>query len=320
MRLSIIIPMFNSQKTIRRAIKSCLVGDSSNIEIILVDDGSTDSTVKVVKETFKKEIDSGIIKIINSDHGGAGNARNIGIQISVGKWIIFLDSDDEFVNFDYIKADVAQVDESITILNYTSNPVRNRKQVVYGRDYIFDNLGLSNDTKKNWDSGPVFKCYRRKFLIKNKINFPLDIKIGEDLIFNLQCLLLNSKILTKKRYMYRIHEEKDSITHKIISKYIISDAVNLVQRVLQFNIKNKLKQEFIAKNFIAVLIRFLKSKADIAVIINSLIKYKRILPLKKSFMSFLELYNSLNIYKVLIAWIIWIDPNILRVILYKTKR
>lgn len=317
MKLSIIVPMFNSQKTIKRAITSCLIGNLNDIEIILVDDGSTDSTVEIVKESFKKEVDLGIIKIINSNHGGAGNARNIGIKESKGTWVIFLDSDDEFVNFNYIKTDLIKLEKSITILNYTLNPIKNKNHVVYGDDYISDNLGLSNDSKKSWDSGPVFKCYRRNFIIKNDIKFPTDIKIGEDLVFNLRCLLLNPKILTKNRDIYKIHEEKDSITHKIVSNFIIKDAVTLVRRVLQFNIESQLKEEFVAKNFTAVLVRFIKSETDTATIIRYLIGYKTIFAIKNSFITFLKLHKSLNFAKALIAWIIWINPSTLKMILHK---
>lgn len=320
MLLSIIIPMFNSKNTIRRAIKSCLVGNLTDTEIILVDDGSTDSTVNVVNKSFKQEIDSNIIKIINSDHGGAGNARNIGIQNSKGIWIIFLDSDDEFINLENVKKDITSLDKSITILNYTPNFVRYGKSILYGKEYISDNLGLSNDNKKNWDSGPVYKCYKKSFLEKNNIKFPKNIKIGEDQVFNLQCLLKNSKVLTKRRYMYQIHEEKNSITHKIIPFSIVSDATTLVKRVLQFDITNDLKEKFIAKNFILVLVRFLKSNAENTTIIEALISYKKIFPIKKSFLIFCELHSVLNPFKIFIAWITWVNPKILKLIFHKVKK
>lgn len=319
MILSIIIPMFNSEKTIKRAINSCLINDLNNMEIILVDDGSTDSTISIVEKSFKKEIDSEVIKIINSHHSGAGAARNKGIQLANGNWIIFLDSDDEFIKFNHIKEDLIKIDKSVTILNYTLNPIKSDQHIVCGEKYISDNLGLNNDNKKNWDSGPVFKCYRRNFLNKNNIKFPLDIKIGEDLVFNLRCLLLNPKILTENRSMYRIHEEKNSLTHKIIPNFIVSDAIKLVREILRFDIDNKLKNEFIAKNYIAVLVRFLKSKTNITTIIYSLMRYKKNFHLKDSLMSFLKLHNSLTFYKVLIGWIIWINPSILKIILYGRK-
>ena len=87
--VSVIIPVYNRADTIKRAIDSVLCQTYENLELILVDDGSTDGTVDVIK-TFQDER----VRMICQEHGGANKARNIGIAEARGEYIAFQDSDD----------------------------------------------------------------------------------------------------------------------------------------------------------------------------------------------------------------------------------
>ena len=88
-KVSIIIPVFNSEKYIENCIKSILGQDYKNVEIIIINDGSTDNSVKIIKQ-----INSDKIKLINQKNNGPSSARNNGIKNASGEWIMFLDSDD----------------------------------------------------------------------------------------------------------------------------------------------------------------------------------------------------------------------------------
>jgi glycosyltransferase involved in cell wall biosynthesis len=91
---SIIIPMYNRERFIARAINSCLKQDFENFEIIVVDDGSTDGSVDVVKGYTDPRI-----KLICHDvNRGVGPARNTGVDAATGEWVVFLDSDDELLS------------------------------------------------------------------------------------------------------------------------------------------------------------------------------------------------------------------------------
>ena len=85
--ISIIIPMYNSEKYIEKCIESILNNLYKNFEIIVVDDGSTDDSIKIVKKYTN-------IKLLYSNHAGPGSARNVGIENASGDFIFFLDSDD----------------------------------------------------------------------------------------------------------------------------------------------------------------------------------------------------------------------------------
>lgn len=91
MEVSVIIPVYNREKTIRRCLMSVLTQTLKPLEIILIDDGSTDKTIKIAEE-----ISSSII-IIKQNHKGAQAARNLGILNAKGEYIAFLDSDDEWL-------------------------------------------------------------------------------------------------------------------------------------------------------------------------------------------------------------------------------
>lgn len=203
--VSIIIPMFNCEKYIEKCIKSVIAQTYKNIEIILVDDGSTDHTFSICKKYATLD---NRVKLIYQKNKGVSSARNTGIKNAQGKWIMFVDSDD-------------WIDDIAVEILY--NTLDLRCDLVVGL-HTWDFNGTSKissslcnqilkfDLKKNkipilgtclvrpadaseWFpdemaalpmlSVPVAKLYRKEIIIKNHLYFPEDIKIGEDKIFNL---------------------------------------------------------------------------------------------------------------------------------------
>lgn len=89
--LSIIIPVYNVEDYLHRCVESILVQDYYNYEIILVDDGSTDSSGAICDELAREH---SFIRVIHKSNGGQSSARNVGLEEAVGKYIWFIDSDD----------------------------------------------------------------------------------------------------------------------------------------------------------------------------------------------------------------------------------
>lgn len=89
--ISVVVPIYNVEKYLNKCIEGLLNQDYSNLEIILVDDGSTDSSGKIVDEYKEKNKN---IKVIHKENGGLSSARNAGLKEAIGKYIIFIDSDD----------------------------------------------------------------------------------------------------------------------------------------------------------------------------------------------------------------------------------
>lgn len=96
-KVSVIIPYFNSEKTIIRALSSVVNQTYKNFEIVLIDDGSTDDSYNKVEE-FKKSLKNISIKNIRQENKGPSAARNLGISLATGEYIAFLDADDEWID------------------------------------------------------------------------------------------------------------------------------------------------------------------------------------------------------------------------------
>ena len=98
-KISVIIPIYNVEKYIRECIESILNQTFRNIEVIAVNDGSKDNSIKIVEEYLSDRR----LKIINKENGGAPSARNIGMKTARGKYVYFIDSDD------FIEKDVLEI-------------------------------------------------------------------------------------------------------------------------------------------------------------------------------------------------------------------
>jgi hypothetical protein len=100
LEFSVVIPVFNREKLIAHAVRSVLNQNHNSFEVIVVNDGSTDGTLEVLQN-----IQDSRLKIINRTNGERGAARNAGTQAAAGKYITFLDSDDEFLEQHLVKAE-----------------------------------------------------------------------------------------------------------------------------------------------------------------------------------------------------------------------
>ena len=202
MKLSIIIPTYNCQKYIDKCLSS--VVDSGN-EIIVINDGSTDETIDILKK-YKN------IKIFNNENSGVSFSRNYGVKKATGEYIMFLDSDDYLLpNFnDILKENIKE--DIIYITDGISEPVT--------KDIILEHIvGIKSPCIASCWS----KLYRRKYLIDNNITFKENLINGEDMLFNIDCLINTKKIkiINDSIYMYR--QNIFSATKKFDERLFLSD-------------------------------------------------------------------------------------------------
>lgn len=101
--ISIILPVYNGEKTIRLCVDSMLAQDFKDFELIIVDDGSQDNSLEIIKQNYSTHSN---IKIYSKSNGGESSARNYGVERSEGKWITFIDQDD-YVDSDYLSSFMA---------------------------------------------------------------------------------------------------------------------------------------------------------------------------------------------------------------------
>lgn len=107
-KVSVIVPVYNQEKYLEQCVKSILVQTLHEAEFIFVDDGSTDSSLSMLKEYEKQD---SRVKVITQENGGAGKARNTGLSVARGEYLSFLDSDD-FFEPDMLEKAVAALEDS----------------------------------------------------------------------------------------------------------------------------------------------------------------------------------------------------------------
>lgn len=174
--ISVVIPLYNKEKTIKNSIMSILSQDYTDFELVLVDDGSTDNSIAKVQE-----INDARIQIYEKQNGGPASARNYGIQKSKGEWIVFLDADDYFLpgalkHFDYLVNTYKNI--NCFVCNYDIQT--HDKCLPYSR------VVSSNVLKNNFLSWCRKKCYPRpgNVLIRKdivcKYLFKTNLKRNED--------------------------------------------------------------------------------------------------------------------------------------------
>lgn len=218
-KVSIIVPAYNVEKYIFDTIKTIEVQTYKNIEIIIVNDGSTDNTLKICQELAKENKN---IKLINQSNKGVSEARNKGIEMATGEYIAFIDSDD-LLEKDMIELLVKGLEEfnaDISICGYKIN-YNNEYYCYYGTKKIFEYnqkklieefLNEENISVSLWN-----KLFR-KDCIRN-IQFAKGIRINEDKLFLLKAILNSQKAVYHDicKYIY-IKRENSATTSKFSEK------------------------------------------------------------------------------------------------------
>ena len=227
--LSIIIPIYNSEKYLKDCLDSIVTTNKDNVEIILIDDGSTDNSYKICRE-YQKSDNRIILK--HQTNSGVSTARNIGLDIANGKYITFVDSDDILDNnWESILDEINEND-----IYFCSNKIKHIKT----KDELVKAIVGYND-EKICLAGPFSKIINKNFLDMNKIRFNEKIINGEDLIFNLKCLIKsdNFKIINNSFYNYRVF--LGSTTKKFDKKIFESDIL-FHNEIKKLEINGELKE------------------------------------------------------------------------------
>lgn len=254
-KVSIIMPAYNCEKTIKKTIDSVLNQDFIDFELIIVNDGSVDKTKDICNEIHDKRV-----KVIHQKNQGPSAARNNGLRIAAGKYIMFIDSDDiyfpnsvstlynaiELYNTDIVTASYKSFDDhedykSIKIKT-VSKENKTEKYI-----YILQNKGLLNS---NWN-----KIYKKSIISNNHIEFDKEKEIGEDIRFNFEYFRYakSFSIISNVIYNYYINNSGLSKKNEETKKERI---LNLLDYQLDYykslNLSTKEFQRIIIKYFFIV--------------------------------------------------------------------
>lgn len=227
--VSIIIPVYNCEKYIKKALESVLNQLYNNIEIIIVDDGSTDNSKEICEEYAIKD---DRIKIYSQSNLGVSAARNLGISKANGKYICFVDADDYIESdavLDYIESYKKYPDIQLVISGFFSEvePIKNKKPVYQKMNMTDRYYKERNEIRENfislWDNQLMYnlwnKMYLKSIIDENGIKFS-KYNWGEDVKFNQEYLLnVNTMLNLEKCHYHYIRERKGAATNKYIKNF-----------------------------------------------------------------------------------------------------
>ena len=207
MKLSIIIPIHNEEPFLRRCLDSVKKQILDDVEVILVEDHSTDASLDIALE-YREE---GFRVFVNMDDAGVSNARNLGLDRAKGEYVTFLDADDEMTErttetmFKYMRTQKNIIQFNSFIVNPKSDRAILRLRSHAGI-YPFDRL--PHKWCMVWN-----KMYRRDFLEYYKIRFKEGIQYGEDELFNLEAIFANGELYqAEEGTTIRHRDNKDSLS------------------------------------------------------------------------------------------------------------
>lgn len=189
MKFSVVVPVFNSEGYIERCLNSIINQTYKNIEIIIVDDGSSDKSYKICEEFSKKDQR---IRLIQQENKGVSSARNLGIEKSNGDFVTFVDSDDYLEDnaIEVCNNNIKDNDLLICEIAYIVNEKKKYIPCKLNGEYTTRTLIESLNKKKNIKlaervNSVCGKVYKVDTIRLNKIKFDESISIGEDLLFNI---------------------------------------------------------------------------------------------------------------------------------------
>lgn len=210
--ISVIVPVYNGEKYLRECIESILSQSFRNFELILVNDGSTDNSENICNEYVTND---NRVKVISKPNGGASSARNLGIDNSVGNYIIFCDSDDwiekEFIEILYrnIKENNCDIVYSGVYRDfyYDDKKIQNEVAGISEEKYIkIENLQENLEYIMRTMSGPFLspwgKLYKADIIRNNKLYFDTSMICYEDHDFNLKFLMKCKSLYFSKEIKY----------------------------------------------------------------------------------------------------------------------
>lgn len=262
-QISIIIPVYNSQKYLRECLNSIQAQEFSDFEVLLIDDGSTDNSWAICEEF---SADDSRFKAFSKENEGVSSARNLGIDEATGDWIWFIDSDD------YIRKDAVEILQKAIEKNETDGLIFGYQKVSPNGNsiYMFDKKGKiitlnQNETLKLMYQSVHYpyqgyvwsKLFKRSIIKKHKIKFNAEIYFNEDRLF---CVEYYSKCTAELTYLledlYFYLDADDSAMNRITKSYNTKfetdvKAFMLMHEVLKMNHLKQIYKVARVKNIFA---------------------------------------------------------------------
>lgn len=229
--ISVIIPVYNAEKHLKKSIESVINQSYSNLEIILINDGSIDGSADICKQYLTKD---NRIVFIDKENEGVSKSRNLGIEISHGQYLMFVDSDD-YIDEYYIQEMLNYLVEKKFDVIVSGMKLVNEKGTLKSQNlYLKENSQISFDQIIEDIINTIYFCsscktlVRKDLIINNNIKFNSSLKYGEDLMFSFNILKTANKIGYLSNCGYNYVQVSTSATHNwdynSICKYCVDNS------------------------------------------------------------------------------------------------
>lgn len=266
-KISIIIPIYNAEMYLREAIEAVLSQSYKKLEVILVDDGSKDHCFEICKEYEKMDKR---VRIVKKENGGLSDARNAGLKVATGDFIMFCDADDffELTACEKMLKEITKQQADFVTANYIYTYQNGEKwnKPVFPADK-YSNFELSIDDHFHsfyvLNSSVCNKIFRKSFLDELGIEFVKGL-YAEDAIFTTYCFIKAKKVvyLPDVIYNYRQRQEITSISYSCDRVYF--DKINKAYQLIYQNFKDNEEIGFYryiyAKNMNYIIYKLIDSK------------------------------------------------------------
>lgn len=318
--ISVIVPIYNVEKYLRRCVDSLLKQTLENIEILLINDGSTDKSGQICDEYLK--IDNRI-RVFHKRNGGVSSARNLGLENIKGGYVTFVDPDDyldeDALEYLYKLIKESNSDIACYKLKIYKDDVLLSKKLEYEKLEIFneDEIIKNQVAFSKFSHTSCNKLYSKNLFKDEKIRFEEEIRYAEDALFNVYILSKAKRLISSNLAKYNYFINEGSTVNKVTDKRI--DILKAQRYMIDFLKKNyDYGVKYIIKDYIgssiAIAIDLAKSKGNI-----EMFKILKLLKIRIQIDKYiLKDTKNINIKNKIMFSILKKNP-ILIVILYKIK-
>ena len=232
-KISVVVPVYNSEKYINRCLDSIAAQTFSDFECIVVNDGSTDSSAEIINCYAKKDYR---FLVIHQNNAGVSVARNAGLNICSGEWIAFVDSDDwceSNMLEEMYNAVKKMYEREVGLILCKVQDTAGSNVYNLDESYVYSNGKYGLCFQSVWG-----KLYRRNIITSHKLNFPVGVRLGEDSVFTFSFLTHspNFYFINKPLYHYYNNREDSAVnTISYESAYSARNAFSMLSNYIIYN-------------------------------------------------------------------------------------
>ncbi len=234
-KVTVIIPVYNTEKQLRECLTSVCDQTYQNLEIILVDDGSTDASGQICDEAAKQDER---IQVVHKQNGGVSSARNCGLDQATGNYVAFVDSDDKIApeTIEVLVEAAERNKVGLAVCDYVRTGEPNRESKCSDKELLLTSNQvlthyLTEDENIRIPHSVWGKLYERKLIGEKR--FPL-IKRTEELLFSTEifCEADNCVYIPRKLYFYQ-DERQDSLMHEADPQHTVEHEIPLLKEQVE---------------------------------------------------------------------------------------